>query len=82
MTPQTIYTVGVKGYIKKSDSGARTVSLVMSSSGSSGTGSNSGVTPATSYGWIDSYFDTDPHTSSAWGQTGLNSATSGVEVAS
>ena len=82
VTPQTIYTVGVKGYIKKSDSGARTVSLVMSSSGSSGTGSNSGVTPATSYGWIDSYFDTDPHTSSAWGQTGLNSATSGVEVAS
>ena len=81
-TPQNIYTMAVKGYIRKSDTGARTVSVVTSSSGSSSTGSNSGVTPATSYAWIDSFFDTDPHTSAAWTQTGLNAATSGVEVAS
>jgi hypothetical protein len=81
-TPLNIYTVAVKGNIKKSDTGARTVNLQCKSSGTDSAGSNSGITPATSYGWLDSFFDTDPNTGSAWTGTGLNSATSGVKVAS
>jgi hypothetical protein len=81
-TPNNIYTVCVKGNIKKSDTGTRTVSLQCKSSSSDSAGSNSGQTPATTYGWLDSFFDTDPNTGVAWTVTGLNAATSGVKIAS
>jgi hypothetical protein len=81
-TPLNIYTVCVKGNIKKSDTGARTVDLRMKSSSTDSAGSNGGQTPGTTYGWLDSFFDTDPNTGSAWTVTGLNAATSGVKIAS
>jgi len=81
-TPNNIYTVAVKGNIKKSDTGTRTIDLRMKSGGTDTGGSNPGQTPATTYGWMDSFFDTDPNTGVAWTPTGLNSAVSGVKVAS
>ena len=81
-TPLNIYTVAVKGNIKKSDTGARTVNLQCKSSGTDSAGSNSGQAPGTTYGWLESFFDTDPNTGSAWTASGLNSATSGVKIAS
>jgi hypothetical protein len=81
-TPNNIYTVAVKGNIKKSDTGARTITLQCKSGSTDSSGSAAAATPATTYGWMDSFFDTDPNTGSAWTATGLNSATSGVKVAS
>ena len=78
--PTTIYSVVVKGYVRKTDSGTRTVSLQCKSSGTDS--STNTVAPSTTYAWIDANFDTDPNTSSAWGATAVNSATSGFKVAS
>jgi hypothetical protein len=80
--PLNIYTVCVKGNIKKSDTGTRTIDLRMKSMSSDSAGSNGGQTPGTSYQWLDSFFDTDPGTGSAWTTSGLNAATSGVKIAS
>jgi hypothetical protein len=80
VTPSAIYTVSVKGYAKRSDSGARTVSLRMKSSGTDSGGTNTGQTPGTTYGWLDTLFDTDPNTSAAWTPGNLNAATSGFKI--
>jgi hypothetical protein len=80
VTPSSIYTVAVKGYAKRSDSGARTISLRMKSSGTDSGGTNTGQTPGTSYGWLDTLFDTDPNTSAAWTPGNLNAATSGFKI--
>ncbi len=82
VTPSAIYAVAVKGYIRKSDSGARTVDLRMKSGGTDSAGTNAGQAPATTYGWLDSFFETDPNTSAAWLPANLNAATSGYKVAS
>jgi hypothetical protein len=85
-TPSNIYTVAVKAHIKRSDTGARTIDLRMKSN-TNGTntdsgGSSTGQTPGTSYGWLASYFDTDPDTSAAWTASGANNAKAGVKIAS
>ena len=81
-TPSAIYTVAVKALIENATSGARTINLVTKSGATTGTGSDSGQSPGTSYIWMDSFFTTDPNTSAAWTASGLNNATSGVEIAS
>lgn len=78
--PATIYVVAVKAYCERSDSGARTVSLRVSSGGTDGGGSSTGQTPGTTYGWIGSYFPTDPNGSIAWTGTALNAATTGFKI--
>lgn len=78
--PASVYAVAVKAYCERSDSGARTVSLRMSSGGTDGGGSLTGQTPGTSYGWLGSYFPTDPNGSIAWTGTALNAATSGFKI--
>jgi hypothetical protein len=80
--PTTVYAVAVKGYIRKTDAGARTVDLRCKSSTTDSAGTNAGQTPATTYGWLDSFFETDPNGSIAWTATAVNSATSGFKVAS
>jgi hypothetical protein len=81
-TPSTIYGVAVKGFVAKSDSGARTVSLNMKSGASDSTGSAPSQAMSTTNTWQRSFFDTDPATGLAWTQSGLNNAKSGVSVAS
>jgi len=81
-TPSAIYGVAVKGFLAKSDSGARTVSLNMKSGSSDSTGSASGQAMSTTNQWQRSFFDVDPGTGAAWTQSGLNAASSGVSVAS
>lgn len=77
-----IYTVAVKGNGKRSDTGTRTVDLRLKSSGNDGGGSNTGQTPGTTYGWLDSYFDSDPNGSITWTAIAANAATAGPKVAS
>jgi hypothetical protein len=80
--PTIIYTVAVKAYVKLTDTGNRSVDLRMKSVATDSAGSLAGQIPSTSYEWVDSFFDTDPHTSAAWTEAGLNSAVSGIKVAS
>jgi len=81
-TPSMIYGVAVKGFLAKSDSGARTVSLNMKSGATDSTGSSASQAMSTTPQWQRSMFDTDPATGVAWTQSGLNAASSGVSVAS
>jgi hypothetical protein len=78
--PASIYAVAVKAYCARSDSGARTVSLRMSSGGTDGGGSLTGQTPGTTYAWLGSNFATDPNGSIAWTGTALNAATTGFKI--
>lgn len=80
--PTAIYTVAVKAYAKLTDTGIRTVDLRMKSSSSDSAGSDAGQTPGTSYEWVGSFFPNDPNTSTTWTESGLNSALSGIKVAS
>jgi hypothetical protein len=80
VTPSAIYAVAVKGYCKRSDSGSRTVSLRVKSGATDSGGTATGQSPGTSYGWLDSFFETDPNTSAAWTPGNLNAATSGFKI--
>jgi hypothetical protein len=80
VTPSNIYAVAVKGYLQRSDSGAKTASLRTKSGASDGGGSLVGQAPATTFGWVGSMFETDPQTGAAWTGSGLNAAQSGVRV--
>lgn len=82
ITPTTVYTVGMKAYMRLSSSGSRTVDLDMKSSGTDGNGSQTAIIPTTSYAWAFSYFDTDPHTSAQWSGSAVNAATAGYKIAS
>lgn len=74
--PATIHAVAVKGYVQKSDSGAKTVSLRVGSD----SGSSAGQALGTSYGWLRSFWEVDPSTSSPWTGTALNAVTSGLRI--
>ena len=76
-----VYTVAMKAYVRKTDGGARTMSLDMKSGATDGNGSATGLTMSTSYAWITSYFQTDPNTAAPWTATALNAATSGYKIA-
>jgi hypothetical protein len=80
VTPASVYAVAVKGYVQRSDSGAKTISLRTKSGASDSGGSLAGQTPATTYGWMASVFETDPATGAAWTGANLNAATSGIRV--
>lgn len=76
----TIYTMAVKGHLRKSDTGSRTISLRVLSSSTDDGGSSTGQAPGTTYEWHDSYFDVDPNTSTSWSTAGVNAATSGIKI--
>lgn len=80
--PTAIYAVGVKAYARRTDTGTRTLSLQTKSGTVDNAGSNSSITPPTTYGWCDSYFETDPNTTQPWTGSGLNAAVSGMKIAS
>ena len=77
-----IYTMAVKAYASKSDSGTRTITMQTKSGSTDSSGSLAATAPATTFQWMDSFFSTDPNTGSAWTSTGLNAAVSGPKVAS
>lgn len=79
-TPQTVHAVALKANVSRSDSGARTVSMRVKSGSTDNGGSATGQTPGTSYGWIGTFFPTDPNTGAAWLPANLNAATSGIQI--
>jgi hypothetical protein len=81
-TATTVYTVGVKALVKKSDAGVRTIDLRVKSSSSDTAGNYSGLSPGTTYSWLDTYVDRDPNGPTNWTVSTANSAVAGVKVAS
>lgn len=77
----TIYTVAVKANMKRANSGARTVDLRIKSGSTDSGGSNTALTPSTSYSWMTSYFDTDPNTGTGWTSSAVNNAVAGPKIA-
>ena len=78
--PTTIYAVQMKAWAAKSDTGTRTFSLRINSSGVDNGGSLVGQGLGTTYQWYQSMFPVDPNTSAAWTGAGLNAATAGFRV--
>jgi hypothetical protein len=78
VTPTQIYGVQVRGFMQKSDSGARSGAVTITSSGSNVVGSS--VALSTTYENVVLQQDTDPNTSAAWTAAGLNAALVGVKV--
>lgn len=81
-TPTVIYGMAVKANMKRTDGGARTIDLIHKAGATTGTGLQPGRTPATTYGWIASYYREDPDTSAAFNESGINAGQSGYEIAS
>lgn len=79
--PSAIYGVAVKGFVHKSDSGTRTVSLPMRSGGTDSDGSAASQAMSTTGQWQRSLYPTDPATGAAWTAAGVNAASAGVSVA-
>ncbi len=79
-TPSNIAGVKVSALLRKTDSGARTVSVQIKS----GTTDVSGTAqaPGTSYAYFAAYADSDPNTGAAWTATGVNSLSAGAKIAS
>lgn len=81
-SPSVIYTVGMKANMARSDAGARTIDMRMKSGATTGSGSNAGITPAVSYGYVASYFKTNPDTGAGWALAALNASVDGYKIAS
>jgi len=79
-TPGIVHAVALKGYVQKSDTGAKTLSLRSKSGAADSGGSTTGLAPGTTFGWLASYFPTDPNTSAAWTGANLDAATAGIRV--
>ncbi|MDA8232521.1 MAG: hypothetical protein M0006_14390 [Magnetospirillum sp.] len=79
-TPSNIAGVKVSALLRKTDSGARTVSVQIKS----GTTEVSGAAqaPGASYAYFAAYADTDPNTGAAWTASGVNSLSAGAKIAS
>jgi hypothetical protein len=80
--PTTIFGIAVKGFVSKSDAGARTASFNTKSGASDTTGSAPGQALSTTPQWQASYFDVDSATGLPWMAPGANAAKAGVSVAS
>jgi hypothetical protein len=78
-TPASIACASVVSYCKKTDSGSISPSHLVVSNGTDS--SLEAITPAETYGHLYSFFPTDPDTSSAWTESGVNAMQVGVEIA-
>lgn len=81
-SPNVVYSSKICLYGELGAAGARTVNLQQKSGSTTGNGSSAGQTPGTSYGFMTSYFDTDPNTSAQWTAANQNAATAGYDIAS
>jgi hypothetical protein len=75
-----IYAVAVKANVAKSDAGTKTVSVRAKSGATDSAGTVASFAPATTFGWLDTLFETDPATGVAWTFTAVNAVQIGVRV--
>lgn len=79
-TPANIAGVKVSALLRKTDSGARTITVQLKSGSTEIAGAVQ--SPGTSYAYFSSYQDTDPNTSAAWTASAVNALTAGAKIAS
>ena len=79
-TPSSILGVSVRGFVAKSDAGARSGALTLKSGGTTNVGPTLAL--PTSFQNITMVQDTDPNTAAAWTPSGLASATFGAKLIS
>lgn len=79
-SPASIAAISVVTFGKKTDAGAKTFVHVVRSNVTEE--DSAALTPAETYGHQYSIFETDPNTSAAWTEAGVNAAQAGVKVAS
>ena len=79
-TLNSIAGVKVSALLRKSDSGARTISVQLKSGSTEVSGA--AQSPGTSYTYFALYQDIDPSTGQAWTASGVNSLTAGAKIAS
>ena len=82
VNPDAIYTVAVKGSIRREAGGSPMLDFRMKSGGTTSSGTTAGIGPGATYEWRGSFFPVDPNTGVAWTASGLNAATSGMKIAS
>lgn len=73
VTPSSVGDVTVYGYLKKTDSGARTVDLGVKSGTTTSDGDASGFAVGTSFAYYKTQFPVDPNTGAAWSPSAINS---------
>ena len=78
----TIYGVGVKALMAKSDAGSRAINLNLKSGSTDSTGSLTGQVVSQTPQWYRSFYDLDPNTGAAWSVSGVNGSKSGFSIAS
>jgi hypothetical protein len=76
--PSNIWAVKVITFAEKTDAGAASLEMVVDSSGTAAVAGNAVL--STSYQAYGGIFETDPHTSAAWNQAGVNAMQCGVQV--
>jgi len=78
VTPTAILGVSLRGFLTKSDSGARQAAMTMTSGATSLDGSS--FVLGTSFQYVNMVQDTDPNTGLAWSVSGVNNLKFGVKV--
>lgn len=78
VNPLEIYCVAVKPNLRRTDAGARTISVIVESDGSETV--TPAVAPSTSGEWIAGYYPVDPDTGIEWSAAGVNSLNGGGEI--
>ena len=82
ITTPTIHCTAVKAFMKKGDTGVRTVDLRLKSAGVESSGDTTGFALSTSYQYIGSYYWTDPATGLPFTQSALQASKIGYKIAS
>lgn len=80
VTPSNIYATAVKLYVAKPDAGTRTVSMRQKSGSTDSPGREGTQSPSTTFGWLASYFETDPNGNIPWTLSTLNAAQIGFKI--
>lgn len=78
VTPLEIYCVAIKPNLRRTDAGARTISVVCESDGAETV--TPAVAPSTSGEWIAGYYPVDPDTGIEWSPGGVNGLNGGAEI--
>lgn len=77
--PNNIAGVKVSALLRKTDSGARIVTVQLKSGSADASGPSE--SPTASYVYYSNYQDSDPGTSASWTQSGVNNLSAGVKIA-
>jgi hypothetical protein len=77
-TPDSISVVAVYAKAQLDEAGVGSIRAIVKSSASYGNGATEGLD--TTAEWVKGFFETDPATSAAWNEAGVNAAQAGVET--